>query len=86
MARVFKNYKKFEAMREELKGDLTKSEEQFKPMAEQIKKEQTELKGFKEGTEEYSRSRKVALDPHDAGRSLPQEPAARPDPQRSPDL
>ena len=34
MARVFKQYKKFEAMREELKGELTKSEDRFKAMAE----------------------------------------------------
>src|SRR6202023_2628923 len=39
MARVFKSYKKFEAMRDELKGELTKSEEKFKAMTEQIKKE-----------------------------------------------
>jgi outer membrane protein len=31
MARVFKNYKKFEAMRDELKGELTKSEERLRP-------------------------------------------------------
>src|SRR5579859_2009519 len=49
MARVFKNYKKFEALRDELKGELTKSEEKFKLMTETIKKEQAELKGYKEG-------------------------------------
>jgi outer membrane protein len=61
MARVFKNYKKFEALREELKGDLTKSEDKFKLMAEQIRKEQNELKGFKEGTEEYAQKEKQVL-------------------------
>jgi len=61
MARVFKNYKKFENLREELKGDLTKSEERFKQMAEQIRKEQTELKLLKEGTDEYAQKEKVAL-------------------------
>jgi Skp family chaperone for outer membrane proteins len=61
MARVFKNYKKFEAMRDELKGELTKSEERFKAMAELIKKEQAELKGYKEGSEEYSRVEKSLL-------------------------
>jgi len=61
MARVFKNYKKFEAMRDELKGELTKSEEKFKAMAEMIKKEQAELKSYKEGTEEYSRVEKTLL-------------------------
>jgi outer membrane protein len=61
MARVFKNYKKFEAMRDELKGELTKSEDRFKAMAEMIKKEQTELKSYKEGSEEYSRVEKSLL-------------------------
>jgi len=61
MARVFKNYKKFEAMRDELKGELQKSEERFKGMAEIIKKEQAELKGYKEGSEEYSRVEKSLL-------------------------
>jgi Skp family chaperone for outer membrane proteins len=61
MARVFKNYKKFEAMRDELKGELQKSEERFKGMAEIIKKEQAELKSYKEGSEEYSRVEKSLL-------------------------
>jgi Skp family chaperone for outer membrane proteins len=61
MARVFKNYKKFEAMRDELKGELQKSEERFKQMAEMIKKEQTDLKSYKEGSEEYSRVEKSLL-------------------------
>ncbi len=61
MARVFKNYKKFEAMREELKGELSKSEERFKAMAEMVKKEQSDMKGFKEGSEEYSRVEKSLL-------------------------
>ena len=61
MARVFKNYKKFEAMRDELKGELTKSEERFKAMTEAIKKETIDLKQYKEGTEEYSRVEKSLL-------------------------
>jgi Skp family chaperone for outer membrane proteins len=61
MARVFKNYKKFEAMRDELKGELTKSEERFKLMTEAIKKETTDLKTYKEGTEEYSKIEKSLL-------------------------
>lgn len=61
MARVFKNYKKFENLREELKNDLTKSEEKFKAMAEQIRKEQAELKLLKEGTDEYAQKEKVVL-------------------------
>jgi Skp family chaperone for outer membrane proteins len=61
MARVFKNYKKFENLREELKGDLTKSEDKFKQMAEQIRKEQSELKLIKEGSDEYAQKEKVVL-------------------------
>jgi Skp family chaperone for outer membrane proteins len=61
MARVFKNYKKFENLREELKGDLTKSEEKFKAMATQIRKEQEDLKLSKEGTEEYAQKEKIVL-------------------------
>jgi Skp family chaperone for outer membrane proteins len=61
MARVFKQYKKFEALREDLKGELTKSEDRFKAMAEVIKKETVELKGFKEGSEEYARVEKSLL-------------------------
>jgi Skp family chaperone for outer membrane proteins len=61
MARVFKNYKKFEAMREELKGELTKSEERFKLMAETVKQETAQLKGFKEGSPEYSNLEKSLL-------------------------
>jgi Skp family chaperone for outer membrane proteins len=61
MARVFKTYKKFENLREELKGDLTKSEDKFKQMAEQIRKEQSELKLMKEGSDEYAQKEKVVL-------------------------
>ena len=61
MARVFKNYKKFENLREELKGDLTKSEEKFKAMAGQIRKEQEDLKLVKEGTEEFAQKEKLVL-------------------------
>jgi Skp family chaperone for outer membrane proteins len=61
MARVFKSYKKFENLREELKQDLTKSEEKFKAMAAQIQKEQSELKLLKEGTDEYAAKEKLVL-------------------------
>jgi outer membrane protein len=61
MARVFKNYKKFENLREELKGDLTKTEDKFKLMAEQIRKEQSDLKLMKEGSDEYATKEKVVL-------------------------
>lgn len=61
MARVFKNYKKFENLREELKNDLTKSEDQFKRMAEQLRKEQADLKLVKEGSEEFREKEKNVL-------------------------
>jgi Skp family chaperone for outer membrane proteins len=61
MARVFKNYKKFEAMREELKGELSKSEERFKAMTETVKQEGAQMKGFKEGSPEYSNLEKSLL-------------------------
>jgi len=61
MARVFKNYKKFDSLREELKGDLTKSEERFKQMADIIRKENEELKVLKQGTDEYAQKEKSIL-------------------------
>jgi Skp family chaperone for outer membrane proteins len=61
MARVFKEYTKFNALREELKGDLTKSEEQYKQYVTQLQKLNTDLKTYKEGTEEYSRCEKKIL-------------------------
>jgi Skp family chaperone for outer membrane proteins len=61
MARVFKSYKKFEALRDELKGDLQKSEDKFKQMAEQIRREQNELKQYKEGTDEYTKTENLIV-------------------------
>lgn len=61
MARVFKNYKKFDNLREELKGGLQETEERFKKMAEQIRREQSELKLLKEGTDEYAQKEKLIL-------------------------
>jgi Skp family chaperone for outer membrane proteins len=61
MARCFKNYKKFEALRDELKQDLQKSEDRFKQMAEQIRREQGELKQFKEGTPEYTNTENLIV-------------------------
>jgi outer membrane protein len=62
MAQVFKSYKKFEAMREELKGELQKSEDQFKRMTDVIRKEQSELKNYKQGTEEYANIERTLTD------------------------
>ncbi len=61
MARVFKSYKKFDNLREELKGELQKSEEKFKQMAEIIRKESEELKLIKQGTDEYAAKEKAIL-------------------------
>ncbi len=59
MAKVFKSYKKFEALRDELKGDLQKSEDKFKQMTEAIRKEQVELKNYKEGSDEFAAREKT---------------------------
>lgn len=53
MAHVFKNYEKFEYLREDLKLKIAESETQAKQMAENIKNLQTQMKGFKEGSEEF---------------------------------
>ena len=53
MAHVFKNYKKFEALREDLKIDIQRSDEQAKQSAEEIKAKQAQMKEFKEGTPDY---------------------------------
>lgn len=61
MAHVFKNYKKFEAERESLKAEITKTDELAKQKAEQIKGLQTTLKDYKEGTPEYAAAEKQFL-------------------------
>lgn len=58
MAHVFKNYKKFEVLREDLKGTITGSEEQAKELAAKIKKTQEELKTLKEGSEDFAKKEK----------------------------
>lgn len=61
MAHVFKNYKKFEALRNDLKAEIEKSDGQAKAMAAQIKKTQAEMKNFKEGSPEFAaRERELA--------------------------
>jgi outer membrane protein len=66
MAHVFKNYKKFESLREELKGQIAGSEDQAKEMAGKIKKLQDELKTLKEGSDDFTKKEqamnKLALD------------------------
>ncbi len=54
MAYVFKNYKKFEAMREDLKVEISKSEEEAKEMATQIQAIQGKMKQLQEGSPEFT--------------------------------
>lgn len=53
MAHVFKHYKKFEYLREDLKLKIGDSEAQAKKMAEDIKALQSEMKELKEGSPEF---------------------------------
>jgi outer membrane protein len=62
MAQVFKKYKKFEIMREELKGKLQESEATFKQLATKLQQQQTELKNYKQGSDEYARLEKVLVE------------------------
>ena len=57
MAHVFKNYKKFEALREELKTEIEQADREAQAKAAQIKKLQDELKSgvFKPGSADYNK-------------------------------
>lgn len=54
MAHVFKHYKKFESLREDLKAQIADSETQAKQMAEEIKSVQAQMKEHKEGSPEFA--------------------------------
>lgn len=54
MARVFKEYKKFENLREDLKSEIAQSDEQAKAMATELQKLQEEMKTFEQGKPEYN--------------------------------
>lgn len=58
MAHVFKHYKKFDSLREELKIDISKSESQAKAMAQDLQKLQAELKELKEGSPDFAAKEK----------------------------
>jgi outer membrane protein len=58
MAYVFKNYKKFEALREDLKAEIAESEEQAKKMQKDNAELQQQLKQFQEGSPEYTKYEK----------------------------
>jgi outer membrane protein len=53
MAHVFKNYEKFKTLRDDLKTEITASDNQAKAMAGKIKTVQDELKTFNEGSPEF---------------------------------
>jgi outer membrane protein len=61
MAHIFKEYKKFNVLREDLKAKIEESDSRAKSMAETIKTLQTELKSYASGSPEYSQTeRKLA--------------------------
>ena len=61
MAFVFKNYKKFETLREDLKVEIAQSEEQAKEMQKEIVEYQQKLKDLKEGGAEYTKLEQQAV-------------------------
>lgn len=61
MAHIFKNYKKFDALREDLKQEITKSDTQAKQMKGELKKLDDELKQMKQGSAGYTQKEKQLL-------------------------
>lgn len=60
MGYVFKNYKKFEALREDLKKEIEATDQKARQMAEEIKILQGQLKDYKEGSPEFLQVEKTA--------------------------
>ena len=58
MAFVFKNYKKFETLREDLKVEIAASEEKAKAVQQETTGLQQQLKTFTEGSAEYAKIEK----------------------------
>jgi len=58
MGHVFKNYKKFEALREDLKAEISQRETDRQGMEKNLQKMQVELKELKEGSPEFSAKEK----------------------------
>lgn len=56
MAHVFKNYKKFEALREDLKQEIGESEEKAKAMQGELQQMQVNMKTLQEGSKEYAKA------------------------------
>lgn len=61
MAHIFKNYKKFEALREDLKNEIAQSDNKAKQMATQIKQLDDQLKQMKQGSQGYLDKEKQLL-------------------------
>ena len=61
MAHVFKNYKKFEALREELKEEIGASEAKAKGMQEELAEMQKSMKGLNEGGPEYTKAEQIIV-------------------------
>ena len=56
MAHVFKNYKKFEVLREDLKLEISDSEQKAKDMQGALVELQNKMKGLMEGSKEYTKT------------------------------
>lgn len=56
MAHVFKHYKKFDTLREELKAEISESEEKAKAMQQELAEMQNNLKKLTEGSPAYSKA------------------------------
>lgn len=54
MAYVFKNYKKFEVLREDLKNEIGETENEAKARADQIQTLQKKMKALSEGSQEFT--------------------------------
>lgn len=61
MAYVFKNYTKFETLREELKAEIAASEEKAKATQTETARMQQEMKTFTEGSPEYTKAEKALV-------------------------
>jgi len=61
MAHVFKNYKKFETLREELKEEISGSEAKAKLMQEELGEMQKTMKGLAEGGPEFSKAEQIIV-------------------------
>lgn len=61
MAHIFKNYKKFEALREDLKNEIASSDAKAKTMVNQLKSLDDQLKQMKQGSPGYAEKEKQLL-------------------------